>query len=29
MKYLCLPEAPTHMTKLGIPYDNKENNLDR
>jgi hypothetical protein len=28
MKYPCLPQATTQMTKLGIPYDNKKNNLD-
>jgi hypothetical protein len=26
MKYPRLPKAPTQMTKLGIPYDNKKNN---
>jgi len=24
MKYPRLPKAPTQMTKLGIPYDNKK-----
>jgi len=24
MKYPCLPQAPTKMTKLGIPYGNKK-----
>ncbi|MFO0322380.1 MAG: DUF5686 family protein [Bacteroidota bacterium] len=24
MKYPCLPQTPTQMTKLGVPYNNKE-----
>lgn len=28
MKCPCFPQIPKQMTKLGIPYGNKKNNLD-